>query len=86
MINSCERDQAFPQEAQAIADAIFGEGKFAPGYERTYWPDCDHGFAVLGDIVRCLDYVACHHISERSIPSEQPCCEGGQRGFLQGGS
>jgi len=50
LINSCETDPAFPAEAQATADKIFGEGKFAPGYERTYWEGCTHGFAVRGDL------------------------------------
>jgi len=50
LINSCEIDQAFPKESQEIADKIFGEGQFAPGYERTYWEGCTHGFAVRGDL------------------------------------
>ena len=51
LINSCEVDNAFPQDAQKVADEIF-KGKFAPGYERTYWEGCTHGFAVRGDLVR----------------------------------
>ncbi|TDL21686.1 alpha/beta-hydrolase [Rickenella mellea] len=50
LINSCEVDRAFPQEAQKAADDILGDGKFAPGYERTYWEGCEHGFAVRGDM------------------------------------
>ncbi|KAJ7276925.1 Alpha/Beta hydrolase protein [Mycena rebaudengoi] len=50
LINSCEDDQAFPPEAQAEADRIFGDGKFAPGYKREYFPGCEHGFAVRGDM------------------------------------
>ncbi|PCH44449.1 alpha/beta-hydrolase [Wolfiporia cocos MD-104 SS10] len=50
LINSCEVDQLFPKESQAIADEVFGGGKFAPGYERTYWDGCVHGFAVRGDM------------------------------------
>ncbi|KAI8970925.1 alpha/beta-hydrolase [Trametes punicea] len=50
LINSCETDPAFPQEAQAKADEILGGGRFPPGYERTYWEGCKHGFAVRGDI------------------------------------
>ena len=52
LINSCEVDSQFPPEAQAKADLILGGGKFAPGYTRTYWDGCTHGFAVRGDIVR----------------------------------
>ena len=51
LINSCTVDQMFPIEAQSKADEIFGGGKFAPGYERTYWDGCTHGFAVRGDMV-----------------------------------
>ncbi|KAJ7812098.1 dienelactone hydrolase [Mycena olivaceomarginata] len=50
LINSCEVDKPFPQEAQTQADAILGGGKFAPGYHREYFPGCSHGFAVRGDI------------------------------------
>lgn len=50
LINSCEVDQAFPLEAQAQADAILGDGKFAPGYKREYFEGCSHGFAVRGDM------------------------------------
>jgi len=50
LINSCEVDPQFGPDAQKKADEIFGEGKFAPGYERTYWDGCTHGFAVRGDM------------------------------------
>ncbi|KAJ3877212.1 dienelactone hydrolase endo-1,3,1,4-beta-D-glucanase [Lentinula edodes] len=50
LINSCEEDAMFPAEAQAKADVIFGDGKFAPGYRREYFPGCKHGFAVRGDM------------------------------------
>ncbi|KAI0695338.1 alpha/beta-hydrolase [Cerioporus squamosus] len=50
LINSCTVDQMFPLEASAKADEILGGGKFAPGYERTYWEGCSHGFAVRGDL------------------------------------
>ncbi|KAI0339413.1 alpha/beta-hydrolase [Trametopsis cervina] len=50
LINSCEVDSQFPQESQKIADEILGNGQFAPGYERTYWDGCQHGFAVRGDL------------------------------------
>jgi len=50
LINSCEVDQQFPKESQAIADEILGGGKFSVGYERTYWDGCTHGFAVRGDL------------------------------------
>ena len=44
----------FPIPAQEQADAILGGGKFAPGYERTYWPGVTHGFAVRGDLVSAI--------------------------------
>ncbi|KAJ7837703.1 dienelactone hydrolase endo-1,3,1,4-beta-D-glucanase [Mycena leptocephala] len=50
LINSCTDDRPFPLEAQAQADAIFGGGKFAPGYHREYFEGCKHGFAVRGDV------------------------------------
>ncbi|KAG2144593.1 dienelactone hydrolase [Suillus clintonianus] len=50
LINSCEIDQMFPAGAQAKADEIFGDEKFAPGYKREYFPGCKHGFAVRGDM------------------------------------
>ncbi|KZV89806.1 dienelactone hydrolase endo-1,3,1,4-beta-D-glucanase [Exidia glandulosa HHB12029] len=49
-IHSCEVDPAFPAEACAAADEIFGGGKYAPGYERRHWMGCQHGFAVRGDL------------------------------------
>ncbi|KAJ3552982.1 hypothetical protein NM688_g3861 [Phlebia brevispora] len=79
LINSCEVDPAFPQEAQAISDEIFGGGKFAPGYERTYWDGCTHGFAVRGDLSNpkikagkedCVDCV--RGVRHEGIPEGQP--------------
>ncbi|KAI0825767.1 alpha/beta-hydrolase [Irpex lacteus] len=49
LINSCEVDVMFPIESQKVADEVFGNGQFAPGYERTYWEGCTHGFANRGD-------------------------------------
>jgi len=48
LINSCEVDSQFPIESQAKADEIMAG--FAPGYKRTYWEGCNHGFATRGDI------------------------------------
>ena len=50
LINSCETDSAFPIDDQRKADEILGDGKYKPGYKRTYWPGCTHGFAVRGDL------------------------------------
>ncbi|THV04733.1 alpha/beta-hydrolase [Dendrothele bispora CBS 962.96] len=50
LINSCTVDQQFPLEAQAAADKVLGDGKFAPGYKREYFDGCTHGFAVRGDM------------------------------------
>ncbi|KAI0085737.1 alpha/beta-hydrolase [Irpex rosettiformis] len=50
LINSCEVDAQFPIESQKVADEVLGNGQFAPGYERTYWDGCTHGFAVRGDM------------------------------------
>ncbi|KAJ6605465.1 dienelactone hydrolase [Mycena vulgaris] len=50
LINTCTVDPPFPHEAQAQADMILGNGKFAPGYRREYFEGCTHGFAVRGDM------------------------------------
>ncbi|KAF9459320.1 dienelactone hydrolase endo-1,3,1,4-beta-D-glucanase [Collybia nuda] len=50
LINSCTVDVQFPLESSAQADAILGNGKFAPGYKREYFEGCTHGFAVRGDL------------------------------------
>ncbi|KAI0064876.1 alpha/beta-hydrolase [Artomyces pyxidatus] len=50
LINTCEDDFQFPKEKQEKADAVFGDGKFAPGYSRPYFPGCEHGFAIRGDL------------------------------------
>jgi len=50
LFNTCTTDPQFPLEAQAKADEIFGNGKFAPGYKREYWEGCTHGFAIRGDL------------------------------------
>jgi len=50
LLNTCTIDEQFPQSAQSQADAIFGGGKFAPGYKREYFDGCTHGFAVRGDL------------------------------------
>ncbi|KAH9174743.1 alpha/beta-hydrolase [Lactarius sanguifluus] len=47
LINSCEIDQQFPKEFAATTDEKFA--KFEPGYKRTYWEGCSHGFVVRGD-------------------------------------
>ncbi|GBE86631.1 alpha/beta-hydrolase [Sparassis latifolia] len=49
LINSCETDPMFPQDAQAKADELFASG-FAPGYKRLFWEGCAHGFSVRGDL------------------------------------
>ncbi|KIY60974.1 alpha beta-hydrolase [Cylindrobasidium torrendii FP15055 ss-10] len=48
LINSAEIDRLFPKEIHERVDAIF-EG-FKPGYKRTYFEGCKHGFAVRGDV------------------------------------
>lgn len=45
-INSCEVEQTFGADAAAQADAVMGDGKYAPGYKRDWWASCSHGFAV----------------------------------------
>jgi len=50
LFNTCEVDGAFPAESQTKADELLGDGKYKPGYQRTYWKGCSHGFAVRGDM------------------------------------
>ncbi len=52
LFNTCEVDGAFPAESQTKANELLGDGKYKPGYQRTYWKGCTHGFAVRGDMVR----------------------------------
>ncbi|GBE90106.1 Protein AIM2 [Sparassis crispa] len=48
LINSCEIDHQLHREAQAQADVVLTG--FAPGYKRTYWEGCTHGFTIRGDL------------------------------------
>jgi len=50
LIHSCEMDMRFPIDAQAKADEILGNGRYKPGYHRTYSEGCRHGFAVRGSL------------------------------------
>lgn len=66
LINSCETDPVYPPEKQAQGDEILGSGKFAPGYERTYWGVWEgrtHGFAVRYGVCSCgrpsTTYISC---------------------------
>ncbi|KAI0305247.1 alpha/beta-hydrolase [Multifurca ochricompacta] len=47
LLNTCEFDPLFPNDLALKADAKFAS--YAPGFQRTYWPGCHHGFAVRGD-------------------------------------
>ncbi|KAH9940882.1 alpha/beta-hydrolase [Epithele typhae] len=48
LINSCEFDTMFPLENAPKVDGLFAS--FGPGYKRTYYQGCTHGFAVRGDM------------------------------------
>ena len=74
----------FPIEAQSKADEMFGSGKFAPGYERTYWDGCTHGFAVRGDLVGLTSNGLPLARVLIGIFPEKPSSQGGQRGRVQG--
>jgi dienelactone hydrolase len=50
LINSCETDAQFPAEFQKVTDELLGDGKYAPGYKRTYYPGATHGFGVRADL------------------------------------
>lgn len=50
LFNTCEVDQLYPPEAQAVGDKILGNGSMeGPTYKRNYYPGCRHGFATRGD-------------------------------------
>lgn len=69
----------FPPEQQTVADEVLGGRKFAPGYERTYWDGCAHGFAVRGDLVRCVSYSVTVSFPKSGLHVEQPEGKGRQR-------
>jgi len=48
-INSAGLDTVFTLDDQAIADEVMGDGKYKPGYNRTFFPGVPHGFAVRGN-------------------------------------
>lgn len=75
----------FPADAQAATDKVLGGGAFAPGYERTYWEGCTHGFSVRGDLVR-LPAVRCRGevLSEAASATEQPEGQVRKGGRFQG--
>ncbi|KAG6917347.1 hypothetical protein DXG01_002918 [Tephrocybe rancida] len=43
--NTAELDTALTPALQAVADSILGDGKYAPGYNRTFFAGVGHGFA-----------------------------------------
>ncbi|GLB39751.1 putative alpha beta-hydrolase [Lyophyllum shimeji] len=49
-INSAELDTIFTPAVQAVADSILGEGKYKPGYNRTFFSGVGHGFAVRANL------------------------------------
>lgn len=49
-INSAQLDTAFSPAIQAIADSILGDGKYKPGYNRTFFTGVGHGFAVRANL------------------------------------
>jgi len=50
LINSCEIDPQFGAEAQNQTDAILGNGRYEPGYKRTYYPGASHGFGLRANL------------------------------------
>ncbi|MBW0472038.1 hypothetical protein O181_011753 [Austropuccinia psidii MF-1] len=50
LINSCETDAQFPINSQKITDGILGDGKYKPGYKRTYYHGATHGFGCRADL------------------------------------
>ncbi|KAH7103538.1 alpha/beta-hydrolase [Auriculariales sp. MPI-PUGE-AT-0066] len=50
LLNVCDVDHQYGPEAQKIGDELLGNGTYTPGYKRTFWPGCEHGFAVRGNL------------------------------------
>ncbi|KAG6865224.1 hypothetical protein C0991_004347 [Blastosporella zonata] len=45
-----ELDTALTPALQAVADSILGDGKYRPGYNRTFFAGVGHGFAVRANL------------------------------------
>ncbi|KAJ8487117.1 hypothetical protein ONZ45_g14439 [Pleurotus djamor] len=50
LVNSCEFDDLFSDDVRDGFDQALGGDNFAPGYKRTYFEGCAHGFSVRGDL------------------------------------
>ncbi|KAG5635893.1 hypothetical protein H0H81_009754 [Sphagnurus paluster] len=57
-INSAELDNAFPPASQALVDGILGQGKYHPGYNRTFFAGVAHGFAVRANLSNPIEKAA----------------------------
>lgn len=74
----------FPADAQATTDKILGSGAFAPGYERTYWEGCAHGFSVRGDLVSLPSLVRSRLLIEsHSVHQSDPKVKAGKEGVFK---
>ncbi|KAF7798573.1 hypothetical protein EIP86_009795 [Pleurotus ostreatoroseus] len=82
LINSCEFDSYFGREKQALADEIFGGGKFSPGYEKTYWEGCTHGFSIQGDLVSGTDALGDRDAHAGGIQSDPKVKAGKEGAFM----
>lgn len=49
---SAELDTAFTPALGEVVDGVLGDGKYAPGYNRTFFRGVGHGFAVRANLVR----------------------------------
>lgn len=58
LINSAELDQQFTLDYQRQADEILGDGKYKPGYKRTYFLGASHGFGLRADLNNSADRTA----------------------------
>ncbi|KAI0053159.1 alpha/beta-hydrolase [Auriscalpium vulgare] len=50
LVEACEVDAQWPKEKREQAENVLGGGKFVPGFKQDYWPGCEHGYAVRGDL------------------------------------
>ncbi|KAH8922791.1 dienelactone hydrolase endo-1,3,1,4-beta-D-glucanase [Atractiella rhizophila] len=57
-INSAELDNAFNLTSQALVDSLMGDGKYKPGYNRTFFKGVAHGFAVRANLSNPIEKAA----------------------------
>lgn len=73
----------FPADAQGATDKILSGGAFAPGYERTYWEGCTHGFSVRGDLVSRSYCISASYSLNVFLQQSDPKVKAGREGVFK---